>query len=411
MTGNALETSGLDIKNVPKDYLQFLEKIREDAKNARPYLGWVALPFQPEHLKACLKWKARVPTSQTTLVVLGIGGSCLGAKAAYDFILPKKDVLFLDNVDGFGFEKAIGQLNLRKSHFLVISKSGETFETLFQLAHIMQVLSKKKLKFRNHISAISEDNQGKLRQIVKEHDLSFLSMPKDVGGRFSVLSSVGLAPLVWAGVDGKKLLEGARFAAGQDELIAAVTRFYAESFVRGEWVTIFWNYAEGLKTFGLWIEQLWAESLGKKKDRKGKEAPRASTPVSCVGATDQHSLLQQFTEGARDKSFTFLRCLESERSQKISKVHSQALLMAKGHSVGELLRIESQATRKILSDLGVATCELVVKDHSPFCMGALLYLYEMIVACLGEWLDINAFDQPGVEGVKKVIRSELGMGH
>jgi glucose-6-phosphate isomerase len=255
---------------------------------------------------------------------------------------------------------------------------------------------------------ITEDKPSSLRTIAGEFEMRTLNVPFDVGGRFSVLSSVGLAPLAWAGVNIKQLLGGAAWAKEQKELIATLSDFYLRGFSRDEWISIFWFYVDGLKTFGLWLEQLWAESLGKAHNRRGGKAPRATTPITCVGATDQHSLLQQFTEGARDKHFMFVRSEESEKSRKIKKALSPKLTLTKGRSVGELLGIEAAATQKILDNLQISTCRLTIAKQDTKTIGAMLFLFELLIATLGECLDINAFDQPGVEAVKKVTLGTLG---
>jgi glucose-6-phosphate isomerase len=396
---------------IPRQSEFLIEKVDEvinRAKQNEPFMGWVCLPEDKQTLKDVQGWLKGLKKNQTTLCVLGIGGSCLGAKAVYDFLLPKKNILFFDNIDGHSFETRIDQLNFKNTHFLAISKSGETSETLFQLAHILEMLAGKKLKPKDHVSVITEDKPSTLKMIAAELSLQSLSVPLDVGGRFSVLSAVGLAPLLWAGVDVKKLLKGAQWAKGQKNLIASLCDFYLSSFRREEWISVFWAYVDGLKTFGLWIEQLWAESLAKAKSKDAGSAPRTSTPLSCIGATDQHSLLQQFTEGARDKSFLFLRCQESETSRKIKKPVSSKLFLAKNRSVGELLGIEASATQKILNDLNISTTRLVCKKHDAETIGALIFIFELLTATLGECLNVNAYDQPGVEAVKRVTLGTLG---
>ncbi|MDZ4676964.1 MAG: hypothetical protein SGI74_05580 [Oligoflexia bacterium] len=400
--------SSLETPRTTDFLLEKVEQVLKKSDLKETSMGWVRLPEEKKILREVQTWYKKVKKNQTTLCVLGIGGSCLGAKAVYDFLQPKKTVLFFDNIDGYSFEHRLGQLDLKKTHFLAISKSGETSETLFQLAHILEMIAAKKIKIKDHITVITEDKPSTLKMIAADLNLPSLSVPLDVGGRFSVLSAVGLAPLLWAGVDVKKMLKGASWVKGEKLLIARLCDFYLSSFRREEWISIFWSYVDGLKTFGLWLEQLWAESLAKAKTRDGGVAPRASTPLTCIGATDQHSLLQQFTEGARDKSFMFLRCKESETSRKIKKIISSKLFLAKNKSVGELLGIEATATQKILNDLNLSTIRLVFKKHDAKTMGALIFIFELLVATLGECLNVNAHDQPGVEAVKRVTLGTLG---
>jgi glucose-6-phosphate isomerase len=395
-------------QNQVSEILKSIDKVFKDAETGKPFLGWMRLPHEDLAMKEVSRWLKTVKKNQTTLCVFGIGGSCLGAKAVYDFLQPEKSVLFFDNIDGHSFEARLAKIKLKTAHFLLISKSGETSETLFQTAHLFDLLTRQKLKIFDHVTIITEKKDSTLTRIGNEFGLQSLSVPLDVGGRFSVFSQVGLAPLMWAGVPVKKMLKGAELIKSDRELIAKAAGFYLNSFRNNESISIFWFYVENLRTFGLWLQQLWAESLGKSKDRSGLKASLASTPLSCIGATDQHSLLQQFTEGARDKSFLFVRCAESEKSSKIKKIISKELSLAKGRSVGELLGIEASATQKIVESLGISTACLKFENIDAQNLGALLFLFQILVATLGEVLNLNAFDQPGVEGVKKVTLGTLG---
>lgn len=383
-------------------------KFESLANAGAPYTGWFSLPSNLEYLKQSKIWSAKIPKSVDTLVVLGIGGSCLGAKAIYDFLKPSKKVVFLDNIDGHSFEKSLNQLNFKKTHFVAISKSGETSETLFQVFHVLDLLKAKKLLPRKFISIITEDKSSTLRKLGQTLSLDFLPVPVDVGGRFSVLCNVGLGPLTWAGINMKEVLSGAAWAKTQVEMVSQLANWYLDSFRRKEPISIFWIYVDGLRSFGLWLEQLWAESLAKAKDRNGTPGPFVTTPKSCIGATDQHSLLQQFTEGSKDKNFLFFRSGVSEKSKKIKNPFKLEFPLANGKSVGELLGIEADATTKILRDLGIHIATLKLNGHGARDVGALIFFFEFLIGTLGESLNINAFDQPGVEAVKKVTLGTLG---
>jgi len=382
-----------------KSVFQAIDKILGDHHDPLEFLGWVRLPEDKSASTDVSHWLKNRQQNQKTLCVLGIGGSCLGAKAAYDFLNPAREVLFFDNVDGYSFESRLSRLDLKRCHFLAISKSGETSETLFQLAHILQLLQRKKLKAERHVTVITEAKASSMGELADDLKLPRLTVPLDVGGRFSVFTAVGLAPLMGAGVSAKRLLEGASWVKDQRNLVAQMSAYYLDAFQRSEWISVFWFYVENLKTFGLWVEQLWAESLGKARTRAGEPAPRTSTPLTCIGATDQHSLLQQFTEGARDKHFLFVRSRQSESSMVLKKVPHPKLRLTQGRSVGELLGIEAAATQKILSHLGIATAKLTFDKQDERSLGALFFFMELVVATVGECLDINAFDQPGVEAV------------
>ncbi len=376
--------------------------------NKSAMTGWLKLPHETIHLKQSSAWAKSIKKTQNHLCVIGIGGSALGTQAIYDFLQPKRRVSFLSNVDGFEFERILSSFDLKKTHFLAVSKSGETSETLVQLAHILQLLQKKKKSIKDHVSVVTEDKPSSLRSLGIELRLRFLPVPLDVGGRFSVLSNVGLAPLVWAGVNVRQILEGAKSTLDSKSEIASLSDFYLKSFEDKLWISVFWIYCESLKTFGLWIEQLWSESLAKSKALNGKPAPQVSTPLICYGSNDQHSLLQQFVEGARDKSFLFIRNLESEKSQKITKIASAHLKLFGKKSVGEVLKLQVQATKLILTNCGIPTSEIKILDHRPQTIGKMIFFFELLVTTMATRIGINAYDQPGVEDVKKVVLGSLG---
>lgn len=400
MNGKFLKTTGLSSpQQVTRNALQ---SVLLNAKNKKPMLGWVDLPWQSDAYKECQKWVKKVKKSQKTLCILGIGGSSLGAKAVYDFLAPKKEIIFLSNVDGYQFEKNMSKINLKNTHFLVISKSGETSETLIQFAHLEQAFKKTKLKIKDHVSVITEKKQGKLKSIADQLGLYCLDVPVDVGGRFSVFSQVGLAPLLWANIDVKKIFLGAKSVLDHKDLISSVCDFYLQSFNAKKTISVFWFYCDALQTFGLWLEQLWSESLAK------ANGPVVSTPLVCVGSNDQHSLLQQFNEGLSDKSYLFFRNLESEKSTKIKKTKLNELRIFENHSVGELLGLLAQATQQVLKNKSNPVFEMIVQDHGPQTIGALIYFFELVVATLGECLSVNAYNQPGVEEGKKITLGTLG---
>ena len=239
-----------------------------------------------------------------------------------------------------------------------------------------------------------------------------LEIPKDVGGRFSVLTPVGILPAAFYGLDVSALREGAAWALNQDDLIAQLTAQSLLSFKRDEWVTLFWAYADGLRDFGLWTQQLWAESLGKAKNRKGGEAPRASTPIPAIGSSDQHSILQQVMEGARDKFLWFLRVEASETNSTEGGVTLERNLfdcqaLMNGKTMGDLFGAMASATQSALEKQGVQSLTLTTQELNERSIGALFMILELVIGALGEALDINAFDQPGVEAGKILARKIL----
>lgn len=396
-----------------------LDKARASLKalKARTDLGFLQLP-QREELWTSSEARGREIRKQAReLFVLGMGGSSLGGRALVQALRKWNEphsVEFLDNVDADRFWKILkSRRDLTNAHFVIVSKSGNTIETLTMAEFIDQHLRSSGFKKLSTVSTvISEIDDNPLMRWARKEGVPALEIPKDVGGRFSILTPVGLLPAAFYGLDVAALREGAAWAYDQDELLAELTAQSLASFSREEWVTLFWAYADGLRDFGFWTQQLWAESLGKAKGRDGKAAPRASTPMAAVGSSDQHSILQQVMEGARDKFLWFFRVNQSELSStndgaKIEKTLFDCQNLMNGKSMGDLFAAMAQATQSALEKQGVQSLTLTTDKLDERSMGALFMMLEMVVGAIGEAMNINAFDQPGVEAGKIIAREIL----
>ncbi|MCX7979190.1 MAG: glucose-6-phosphate isomerase, partial [Bdellovibrionaceae bacterium] len=242
----------------------------------------------------------------------------------------------------------------------------------------------------------------------RSHSIPTLPVPFDVGGRFSVLSPVGMFLAAWSGLDLDKFRRGAEGALTNKITVTEFTAQVLASFSRSEWITLFWFYCSELYSLGLWLQQLWAESLAKATDRRGAPAPRVSTPMCAIGASDQHSILQQVMEGARDKFVVFLRVSEAESEfRKLNAPIFSETQNLRGRGMGGLLAAEAEATEEALSHSGVSTLVLRTKVLDEQTLGYLFMFFELVVGALGEALDINAFDQPGVELGKRLAKQKM----
>ncbi len=383
------------------------------ALNARTDLGFLQLT-EREELWASSENRARdIRRSSLKLVVLGMGGSSLGCRAIRQTLqnfTSTHELIFVDNVDSDRFWKWLKSItDFAAYHWLIISKSGNTIETLTMAEFIDQHLRLAGHKrLATQCTVISEADDNPLMRWAKKENVPTLEIPKDVGGRFSVLSPVGLLPAAYYQVDLEQLREGARWALKQDDLISELTAQTLMSWKRDEWVTLFWAYSDGLKEFGLWIQQLWAESLGKGKDRTGAKAPDASTPIAAVGSSDQHSILQQVMEGRHDKFLWFFRVAEAESSgPKLEKNLYDCQSLMLGKTMGDLFGAMATATRDALAQKNVQSLTLQTKVLDAHALGSLFMLFELVVGALGETMNINAFDQPGVEDGKIIARKIL----
>lgn len=375
-------------------------------------LGFHQLPRREELWKSCQNLGAKLRSDFKKMIVLGIGGSSLGGKVIKEALKNKSDrsILFCENIDPLEVDSILKSIQgeLASVCWVIISKSGNTIETLTQSDYINQYYSKQNLNWPKQCVVITEAKLSPLSEFANKYNLPSLEIPIDVGGRFSVLSPVGMLPAAFMGLDLEAFRQGAKLALEDKEKISDFATQTEMSFQRQEWITLFWSYSQSLRDFGFWIQQLWAESLGKKLNRMGVSAPRASTPMPCLGPADQHSILQQVADGYKDKFVVFMRNEESESSGNIIEktLFSNGDIML-GKKLGELLRAEAQATQLGLDQNEISNISLIIPKLSEFELGYLFMFFELVVATLGENMNINAFDQPGVETGKIIAKNIL----
>lgn len=380
---------------------------------ARHEIGFTRLTSRDGHVASLEARAKEIARISTHMVVIGMGGSSLGTRALLSAVprLPGRGtVSFLDNIDGDRFWNWLRSLHdLGSIHWVLISKSGNTVETLGMADLIDQQLRQSGHRRLSSVSTVvSELKESPLTNWARRESVPILEIPIDVGGRFSVLSPVGLLPAAYAGLRSDRALEGATWALLSPELVAQMAAKSLGSFLREEWVTMLWSYSDGLRDFGGWWQQLWAESLAKKVNRAGGPAPRVSTPIAAVGACDQHSLLQQVMEGAPDKFVWFQRVLASEAGGPVlEKTLFEGQEYMVGKSLAELFKAEADATEQAMSEANVHSATLTTEKLDERSMAALFMLWQMTIAVMGEILDINAFDQPGVERGKVIARQTL----
>lgn len=339
------------------------------------------------------------------ILVIGIGGSSLGVQVIAQSLEAhnKSKFYFLESPDPLAFKK-LGDLNgaeWRERHIIVVSKSGNTLETLAWVERL-NALEANWLK-NSELTVIASPGEGPLQTWAKARGAECLWIPTNVGGRFSVLTAVGMLPAALMGRSPEKFREGAAWALKNSELASRISAEVLQSWERQEWITQMWSYSEGLRFFGEWWQQLWGESLGKKLTREGKPAPRASTPMACAGPRDQHSLVQQLMEGARDKYVLVTRVKAEENSTDSFTPELFPTMPFAGHPVtfGRIVSAEAQAFEKSLSESKISYAVVQLENLSEQTIGAYFMLWQMCIAQLGEYMQIDAFNQPGVESGKK----------
>lgn len=367
--------------------------------------GFPLLPKLRGPLLAVKELAQRLDGKFKDIVVLGIGGSALGITCVRDAIKGpywnfhgKPRLFVLDNLDTVGeLEKVI---DAEKTLFIVISKSGTTPETMAQYFYFKQKVSKENFVF------ITDPSGGELRAIGKEYGIPMLDIPENVGGRFSVLTPVGLFPAAMIGVEIEEMLRGAEEMAAlfmkEDFDLNLPFQFAAAQYLL-EWkegihITVMMPYSSRLYMLADWYRQLLAESIG--KEGKGL------TPVRALGVTDQHSQLQLYNEGPKDKLITFIE-VEKEETPKIPRVDRKPLTYLSGLQFHELMNTEKRGTEQALTEYKKPNCTILVREVNEFELGQLFMFFEASIAFLGEYYRINAFDQPGVELSKKLTKQLL----
>src|SRR5215210_3868925 len=373
------------------------------------------------------------------VLVLGIGGSALGTKALINALrrpawnewndegrefFPR--VTVLDNVDPTTVGAALRRIDPRRVLVNVISKSGGTAETMAQYLVVRAWLEDAlgAAAYR-HLVFTTDPERGALREIAARDGVATLSVPSGVGGRFSVLSPVGLLPAALVGIDIAALLAGARQAverAESDDLLRNPAALYAALHWAadtdlGAPIDVLMPYTDRLREFAEWYRQLWAESLGKRVDREGRTLHTGPTPVAAIGATDQHSQVQLFMEGPFDKVITF--AVVDDLGLDITIPGPLAggeeasplppdLEYLQGHSLGELLRAEYDATSTALGQMGRMSCTLGLPDLTAPTIGETIMFFQLATGYAGAWYGIDPFDQPGVELGKRLTYAAMG---
>ncbi|MFB6163809.1 MAG: glucose-6-phosphate isomerase [Haloarculaceae archaeon] len=417
--GNALASEASP--GVPRDALDRLDErvARAHERIARgreaDEFGYAALNL-PEATDAAAIESAVEPVADAAAVlVVGIGGSALGAATVSQALggldadgqrADAPPLYVLDNVDPAHVREVLADLPLDRAAVNVVSRSGTTAETLANFLVVREAMESAGVDWTER-TVVTTGEDGPLRELADRHDMPALRVPEGVPGRFSALSPVGLVPAAIQGHDLEGLLAGGR--AGADALSPSLFECPAYAYgavsyaldQRGAAVTAMVPYAERLESFAEWFAQLWAESLGKEG--------LGQTPARALGATDQHSQLQLYRAGPRDKQVTFVRPRE-RADRAIPETDAEGLSYLGGASLGELLDAEFEATEASLAAAGRPSVRVEVDRLDAESVGELLYGMEAACVLAGELYGVETFTQPAVEWGKRAARGLLGGG-
>lgn len=395
------------------------------------WLQWMNLGYNEETVWYVKEFASMVEGRFDNILVLGIGGSALGGLAVTEALLkpywnlltPEQRkglprIFFLDNIDPDSISGLLEVLDLKKTLVNVITKSGDTAETMSQFM-IIQNLLKQELgdDYRKNIVATTDKKMGILRQLADQEGYKTFFVPDDVGGRFSVFSAVGLVPFALLGLDIDQIMNGIKDMdlalkntdinqniAAQGALIQ-----YLMDTKLGKNLSVMMPYSSRLKYVSDWYTQLWAESLGKEYNRNGERVNIGPTPIKALGATDQHSQIQLYNEGPNDKIITFIRVENFDTTLEIPKIFEYTGIgYLGGKTINDLINAEADSTRVSLADYSRPTMTITLKKIDEYNLAQLLYMLEVQTAIAGELYNIDAFNQPGVEQAKNYTYALMG---
>lgn len=353
---------------------------------------------------------------------VGIGGSSLGPQMLIE-ALKKNDCpcqfYFMDNIDPDFVHDILSKIDPKEALFYFVSKSGSTIETLSQFAVISNFLKDKGIfedEFNQHMVFCSTSQKGSLFEMATYLNAPMLEIPENVGGRFSVLTSVGFFPALFANINLTDLLHGAKeirksfFLPDHKNNNLLNSACYLFSLKNEQEInqTVMMPYSSKLKYFSHWFVQLWAESLGKKSSLKSAQVYEGLTPIASVGVTDQHSQMQLFMDGPRDKCIFFLDIQKFNQTKSLQNHYDPTILkQISPFNLNDIIRAELQGTMKSMEKFNRPFIHIEIEQLNEYYLGQLIMFFESLTVLLGQFLDINPFDQPGVEEGKRITKEIL----
>lgn len=429
------EDNGLNLELEFENYKDKIANIIVDLNKRKDKLGqwlqWMNLGYNEETLWYVKEYAAMVQGRFDNILVLGIGGSALGGLAVTEALLkpfwnllsPEQReglprIFFLDNIDPDYMAGLLNVLDLKKTLVNVITKSGSTAETMSQFMIVKNILEQELGdNYRYNIVATTDKKTGILRQIAEQEGYKTFVVPDDVGGRFSVFSAVGLLPFALVGVDIDEIVNGIKdmdLALKNTDIkenIAAQNALihYLLDTKKGKNLSVMMPYSSKLKYVSDWYVQLWAESLGKNKDKEGNDVCVGPTPIKALGATDQHSQIQLYNEGPNNKVINFIRVKNFDNTLEIPNIFEYTGIgYLGGKTINQLINAEADSTRVSLADYKRPTVSIYLDKVDGYNVAQLLYMLEVQTAIAGELYNIDTFNQPGVEQAKNYTYALMG---
>ncbi len=429
------EENGLNINAEFDNYRDIIHKIIADLNSNKDKPGqklqWMNLGYNEETSWYVREFAAMVENRFDDILILGLGGSALGGKAVCEALLPPywnfltkeqrnnyPRIFFLDNIDPDQMNSILKILDLKKTLVNVITKSGSTAEVMAQYM-VLKDLMEKELgdDYRKNVIATTDKNVGILKQLSDQEGYKTFYIPDDVEGRFSVFSAVGLLPFALVGINIEEITQGIKdmdLALKNTDInynIAAQNALihFLMDIKRGKKISVMMPYSNRLRYVADWYCQLWAESLGKERDKNNNIVNTGQTPVKAIGVTDQHSQIQLYNEGPNDKIINFLRVKDFDTTLEIPNIFEYTgISYLGGKTMNQLFNAEADSTMASLIDYKRPNVTITIPKVTPYYLGQLLYMFEVQTAITGALYNIDAFNQPGVEQSKNYTYALMG---
>ncbi|MFZ8933213.1 MAG: glucose-6-phosphate isomerase, partial [Bacteriovoracaceae bacterium] len=354
-----------------------------------------------------------------TFVQVGIGGSSLGAEMLINALNTGQDrkFLFLSNIDPDDLYQKLDHLDVKDCLFFIVSKSGSTVETLALFSIALKWLKEKDIaesEIKDYFVFCTDPKEGPLRELGQKNNILTLSIPPYIGGRFSVLTPVGLFPALMSSIDTDLLIEGALKI--KEDLVgnknpyffSLAQRIFELKNEKNVTQTVLMPYSSKMAGLSQWFVQLWAESLGKKYSLTNNIVHQGLTPIASVGVIDQHSQMQLFIEGPKDKFLIFIEIEKFNNDFELNNSFEfKSFEQFESVSLSTLLKAELEGTMKALQKSEIPFTKISLAQLNEFNLGQLIAFLELLTVYTGQLLEINPFDQPGVEAGKNYAKQYL----
>lgn len=400
-------------KNIPQASNEALQKTQQIIANLKEELKTqgditaLNIAYEKNDLKEIQDFADFINQNFKKIVIMGIGGSSLGAKTLC-VLKPDHPVIFLESIDSDTVKNTLESLNLDETAFLTVSKSGKTIECISQTLLALKIVEDKKGReaIKKHFFFLTEDKESPLTNLAQEFEITTLPHHKLVGGRFSYLSNVGLIPAAIAGLNIEEIRQGAIDTIeytinNENNFISNICAQQSDLYQNSININITMPYVDKLKNLNEWYRQLWAESIGKNSF--------GVTPVDAMGTVDQHSQLQLYMDGPKDKFYTFILKDKNKDSLEIEKTYNEGFDYLKNMTLDDISDIEVQSTIEVLNRRELPIRILQIHKLNERCLSQILMQYMLETIIVSRLNNINPFGQPAVEERKILARQIMGI--